>query len=97
MPSNELQALRKAGVSVAMCPSVWPLASVEAFGHALDELGQLDPSLAELVDLKFFCGLSFAEIAAMRGVSQRTVERNRVKAPVLHDALEHPPLSGSGG
>lgn len=73
-------------------------ASVEALGHALDELEQLDPSLAELVDLKFFCGLSFAEIAAMRGVSQRTVERNWAKARVLlHDALENPPLSGSGG
>ena len=72
--------------------------SVEAVGHALDELGQLDPSLAELVDLRFFCGVSFAEIAAIRGVSQRTVERDWAKARVLlHDALEHPPLSGSGG
>ena len=73
-------------------------ASVEAVGHALDELGQLDPSLAELVDLRFFCGVSFAEIAAIRGVSQRTVERDWAKARVLlHDAIENPPLSGSGG
>ena len=73
-------------------------ASVEDLGHALDELGQLDPSLSELVDLKFFCGLSFAEIAAMRSVSQRTVERDWAKARVLlHDTLENPPLSGSGG
>ena len=73
-------------------------ASVEALGHALDELAQLDPSLAELVDLKFFCGLSFAEIAAMRSVSERTVERDWAKARVLlHDTLENPPLSGSGG
>ena len=72
-------------------------ASVEALGHALDDLEQLDPSLAELVDLKFFCGVSFAEIAAIRGVSQRTVERDWAKARVLlHDALENP-LSGSGG
>src|SRR6187551_255772 len=42
--------------------------SIESLGHALDELGQLDPALAELVDLKFFCGFSFTEIAAMRGV-----------------------------
>ena len=62
-----------------------------------DDLEQLDPSLAELVDLKFFCGVSFAEIAAIRGVSQRTVERDWAKARVLlHDALENP-LSGSGG
>ena len=32
------------------------------------------PSLAEVVDLKFFCGFSFAEIAAMRRVSERTVQ-----------------------
>ena len=72
-------------------------ASVEALGLALDELWHLDPSLSELVDLKFFCGVSFAEIAAIRGVSQRTVERDWAKARVLlHDALDNP-LSGSGG
>ena len=32
--------------------------SIERLGHALDELGALDPALAELVDLKFFCGFS---------------------------------------
>ncbi len=42
---------------------------------ALDELSKLDPSLAEVVDLKFFCGYSFAEIAAMRNVTERTVQR----------------------
>jgi len=30
---------------------------------ALDDLSALDPSLAQIVDLKFFCGFSFAEIA----------------------------------
>jgi RNA polymerase sigma factor (TIGR02999 family) len=46
----------------------------------LDELGQVEPALAEIVDLKFFCGFSFAEIAAMRNVSERTVQRNWEKA-----------------
>jgi len=36
----------------------------EALGAALDDLATLQPDLAELVDLKFFCGFSFAEIAA---------------------------------
>ena len=36
--------------------------------------------LAQLVDLKFFCGFSFVEIAAMRGVSERTVQRGWEKA-----------------
>jgi RNA polymerase sigma factor (TIGR02999 family) len=59
---------------------------------ALDELATVDPSLAHIVDLKFFCGFSFAEIAAMRGVSERTVQRNWEKARVyLYRALR-PPL-----
>jgi RNA polymerase sigma factor (TIGR02999 family) len=53
--------------------------------EALDELGKVEPSLAEIVDLKFFCGFSFAEIAGMRNVSERTVQRNWEKARIyLH-------------
>lgn len=54
-------------------------------GDAVDELACVDPALAQVVDLKFFCGFSFAEIAAMHGVSERTVQRQWVKARVyLH-------------
>jgi len=54
-------------------------------GDALDELGKVEASLAEIVDLKFFCGFSFGEIAAMRDVSERTVQRNWEKARIyLH-------------
>ena len=35
------------------------------------------------MDLKFFCGFSFAEIAAMRGISERTVQRDWAKARLL--------------
>jgi len=53
--------------------------------EALDELGKLEPSLAEVVDLKFFCGFSFGEIADMRGLSERTVQRKWEKARIyLH-------------
>ena len=56
--------------------------------EALDELAKSDPPLAELVDLKFFCGFSFAEIGAMRDVSERTVQRNWEKARIyLHRSL----------
>jgi RNA polymerase sigma factor (TIGR02999 family) len=55
---------------------------------ALDELAKIDPPLAEVVDLKFFCGFSFIEIAAMRGVSERTVQRQWESARVyLHRAV----------
>ena len=57
-------------------------------GEALDELAKAEPALAELVDLKFFCGFSFAEVAAMRGVSERTVQRMWQKARIyLHRSI----------
>ena len=49
-------------------------------GEALESLAQVDAALAELVDLKYFGGLSVAEIAALRGVSERTVQRDWLKA-----------------
>lgn len=56
---------------------------------ALDAIARLDPRLAELVDLKYFCGFSFAEIAQFRGVSERTVQRDWEKARlVLFRSLE---------
>jgi DNA-directed RNA polymerase specialized sigma24 family protein len=56
--------------------------------EALDELRAVGPALAELVDLHFFCGFSFVEIAELRGVSERTVQRDWRKARLLlHHAL----------
>jgi RNA polymerase sigma factor (TIGR02999 family) len=58
-------------------------------GDAIDALAGIDPLLAQVVDLKFFCGFSFAEIAALRGLSERTVQRHWEKARLyLHDALQ---------
>jgi DNA-directed RNA polymerase specialized sigma24 family protein len=50
---------------------------------ALDALGSVDPPLAQLVDLHFFGGLTFAELAELRGVSERTVLRDWRKARLL--------------
>jgi len=56
--------------------------------EALDELAEIEPDLAEVIDLKFFCGLSFIEIAALRGVSERTIQRNWEKGRLyLHQAI----------
>ena len=51
-----------------------------ALSDALAELDKLEPDLAELVDLKYFCGFDFIEIADMRGVTERTVQRHWEKA-----------------
>ena len=50
---------------------------------ALDELATHDPRLAEVVDLKYFCGFTFEEIAAQRSTSKRTVQRDWEKARIL--------------
>lgn len=56
--------------------------------QALDELETVDNSLSQVVDLKFFCGFSFSEIAEMEGVSERTVQRKWEKARIyLHRSL----------
>ena len=64
------------------------VSELERLNEALGDLARLEPELAELVDLKYFCGFSFAEIAALRGVSERTAQRDWEKARlVLHDYL----------
>jgi RNA polymerase sigma factor (TIGR02999 family) len=58
---------------------------LERIGAALDELATIESRLAQVVDLKFFCGFSFAEIALMWGISERTVQRDWEKARIyLH-------------
>lgn len=57
--------------------------SLTRLSEALDGLANLDARLAEVVDLKYFCGFSFAEIAALRGISERTVQRDWDKARLL--------------
>jgi RNA polymerase sigma factor (TIGR02999 family) len=64
-------------------------AQLGPLSDALDELATVDPRLARIVDLKFFCGFSFGEIAAMSGVSERTVQRDWEKARIyLHHVLQ---------
>ena len=58
-------------------------AELEKLGDALDELASVDPGLASVVDMHFFCGFSFVEIAKLRGVSEKTVQRDWRKARML--------------
>ncbi len=51
--------------------------------RALDELGQIDPDLRELAELRYFTGLSLPEIAELRGVSPRTAARDWERARSL--------------
>ena len=62
---------------------------LEQVNAALHELVAVDPALAQLVDLHFFAGFTLAEVAALREVSERTVQRDWRRARLLlHHALE---------
>ena len=57
-------------------------------GAALDDLAKLEPALAQVVDLKFFCGFSMVEIGTLMGTSERTAQRQWEKArSMLYVAL----------
>ena len=63
--------------------------SLEQVSAALDELAVIDPALAQVVDLKFFCGFTLGEVAQMQGVSERTAQRQWEKARgLLYQALQ---------
>ncbi len=54
-----------------------PLATEEllALDEALDQLAQCDPQAAELVQLRFFAGLTQQQAADVLGISRRTADR----------------------
>jgi RNA polymerase sigma factor (TIGR02999 family) len=56
---------------------------------ALEELATMDPRLVQVVELKYFAGLSLEEIADALGVAERTVQRDWEKArAILFGALQ---------
>ncbi|MGH9735490.1 MAG: ECF-type sigma factor [Candidatus Acidiferrales bacterium] len=57
--------------------------------ETLDQLAETDPGLAEIVDLRFFCGFTFAEVARMKGISERAAQRQWEKARIyLHRKIQ---------
>ena len=51
-----------------------------ALDDALEKLEQVDPRLRQLVEYRFFGGLTETEIAELQGVTTRTVQRDWAKA-----------------
>jgi RNA polymerase sigma factor (TIGR02999 family) len=94
---RERRALKRgAGFEITSTPletaeSAGESLDLQRISEALDELAKVNATLAELVDLHFFCGFSFAEIAALLDLSERTVLRDWNKARLyLHDVLREP-------
>ncbi len=51
--------------------------------RALDELARLEPRLAQVVEMRYFAGMTDAEVADALGVTDRTVRRDWEKARLL--------------
>jgi RNA polymerase sigma factor (TIGR02999 family) len=52
-----------------------PTVDLESLDDALTRLGAMDPELAQVVDVRFFGGLSIEEAAEALGISPATVKR----------------------
>ncbi len=52
-------------------------------GALLDGLADLEPELANIFDLNFSCRLCVVQTTALRGVSERTVQRRWAKGRLL--------------
>jgi RNA polymerase sigma factor (TIGR02999 family) len=63
---------------------------VLALHEALNALAEIDPDKAEIVELRFFGGLTVEEVAELRGVSPATIARQWRRAKAwLYDELMH--------
>ncbi|WP_395683782.1 ECF-type sigma factor [Dokdonella sp.] len=60
----------------AIALPIEPGTDVSALAQALDALAQLDPRMAEVVELRSFAGLEVTEVAHLLGVDERTVYRD---------------------
>jgi RNA polymerase sigma factor (TIGR02999 family) len=63
--------------------------SVDLLGldRALARMRELDPALYELIEMVGFAGVSLAEVATLRGVSTRSINRDMLKARALLQEL----------
>jgi RNA polymerase sigma factor (TIGR02999 family) len=72
------------GVAAPGTESSSDLFSLDA---ALEHLREVDDTLYELVELRYFAGLTVDEIASLRKVTSRTVNRDWVKAKMLLEEI----------
>jgi RNA polymerase sigma factor (TIGR02999 family) len=67
---------RQVTLDDALLPSSERTMDVLILDEALENLAQFDPRQARIVELHFFSGLTFAEIALVLKVTERTVKRD---------------------
>jgi RNA polymerase sigma factor (TIGR02999 family) len=86
--ARERQAIKRGGgfeftsLETDVADNLADYEQLAAIGSALDSLALAEPALAEVIDLRFFCGFSIPEIAALSSTSERTVHRRWEKARI---------------
>ena len=74
-----------------LLPSPMPDERLIAMDQALTRLAAIDPRQAQVVELRFFAGLSVADVSQVLDVSPTTVKREWASARAwLFDAIEAP-------
>ena len=89
---SRLRAKRGGGIQMVSLPEQLGVANeveeVIALDDALKNLAEMDPRKSQIVEMKFFGGLSTEEVAEVLKVTTRTVEREWRKAKAwLHRAI----------
>ena len=80
--------VRRVDMDKAVVISGERAAEVVALDDALKSLAEIDPRKSQVVELRFFGGLSIEETAEVLGVSEGTVRRDWALAKAwLHDAI----------
>jgi RNA polymerase sigma factor (TIGR02999 family) len=84
------QADRRGGgaLHVSASPEIPDLAAsgeeqIMRVDEALDQLARLDQRLAQVVEMRYFAGMTESEIARALGITERTVRRDWEKARLL--------------
>jgi len=81
----------------AIADAYGELVDLLALDAALDRLAAIDEIAAQVVELRFFGGMNHDEIAAICGISRRTVDRTfRFARAYLYQAMATPPPGEPG-
>jgi RNA polymerase sigma factor (TIGR02999 family) len=91
------QALKRgAGFEITAIPTDVPEPAndseeLQRLSDAIEQLAIVNPRQAQIVDLKYFSGFTFGDIAAMWNISERTIQRDWEKARLfLHQVISDP-------
>jgi RNA polymerase sigma factor (TIGR02999 family) len=87
VPHESLESAADDGIEVALEPEASGLAAIADLDVALRKLETLDSRKGQIIELRFFGGLSVPEVAATLGISTATVKREwaAARAWMLHE------------